>query len=314
MRALRRPRLHDEGHRSPGHRRRSPNGRIAHATSGTAGVHVSFDLDVCDPAIAPGVGTPVKGGLDYREAHMLMEMVADSGRLHRARPGRGQPGPRRPERHRRPGRRARRVGVRDGDSLDRGWSVTTQGGHGHVRSIAENLAGCRRARWPPPRVAAQKVVTTKVGGGGSPHETVEWTVEGAKITIIYGRPFLKGALARHAGAGRQGLAHRRRRGDDAHHRQAADVRQPDGAGRDLHALHACRAPATWKLVVSKQTGQWGTGTARRPSQDLGRTDLKDREAAEAGRAVHHRLDDTPRRRRSTSTGAPRAQTVAVMVR
>ena len=47
----------------------------------TAGVHVSFDLDVCDPSIAPGVGTPVKGGLDYREAHMVMEMVADSGLL-----------------------------------------------------------------------------------------------------------------------------------------------------------------------------------------------------------------------------------------
>jgi arginase len=47
----------------------------------TAGIHVSFDLDVCDPAIAPGVGTPVKGGLDYREAHMVMEMMADSGLL-----------------------------------------------------------------------------------------------------------------------------------------------------------------------------------------------------------------------------------------
>ncbi len=47
----------------------------------TGGIHVSFDLDVCDPAIAPGVGTPVKGGLDYREAHMVMEMVADSGLL-----------------------------------------------------------------------------------------------------------------------------------------------------------------------------------------------------------------------------------------
>jgi arginase len=54
---------------------------IAIASSGTVGIHVSFDLDVCDPAIAPGVGTPVKGGLDYREAHMVMEMVADSGLL-----------------------------------------------------------------------------------------------------------------------------------------------------------------------------------------------------------------------------------------
>src|SRR3954462_933106 len=51
------------------------------AGSGTAGVHVSFDIDVCDPLIAPGVGTPVKGGLNYREAHMVMEIVADSGLL-----------------------------------------------------------------------------------------------------------------------------------------------------------------------------------------------------------------------------------------
>jgi len=51
------------------------------AGNGTAGIHVSFDMDVCDPQIAPGVGTPVKGGLDYREAHMVMEIVADSGLL-----------------------------------------------------------------------------------------------------------------------------------------------------------------------------------------------------------------------------------------
>ena len=54
---------------------------IALAADGTGGLHVSFDMDVCDPAIAPGVGTPVKGGLDYREAHMVMELVADSRRL-----------------------------------------------------------------------------------------------------------------------------------------------------------------------------------------------------------------------------------------
>jgi arginase len=54
---------------------------IVTASDGTAGLHVSFDVDVCDPAIAPGVGTPVKGGLDYREAHVAMEIIADSGRL-----------------------------------------------------------------------------------------------------------------------------------------------------------------------------------------------------------------------------------------
>jgi arginase len=54
---------------------------IALASDGTGGIHVSFDMDVCDPSIAPGVGTPVRGGLNYREAHMVMELVADSQRL-----------------------------------------------------------------------------------------------------------------------------------------------------------------------------------------------------------------------------------------
>jgi arginase len=54
---------------------------VALAAAGAAGIHVSFDMDVCDPSIAPGVGTPVKGGLDYREAHMVMEIIADSGLL-----------------------------------------------------------------------------------------------------------------------------------------------------------------------------------------------------------------------------------------
>lgn len=41
-------------------------------------VHLSLDVDVCDPEIAPGVGTPVKGGLSYREAHLAMELVAEA--------------------------------------------------------------------------------------------------------------------------------------------------------------------------------------------------------------------------------------------
>jgi arginase len=54
---------------------------LALASAGTGGIHVSFDLDVCDPAVAPGVGTPVRGGFNYRESHMIMELVADSQRL-----------------------------------------------------------------------------------------------------------------------------------------------------------------------------------------------------------------------------------------
>jgi arginase len=44
-------------------------------------VHVSLDMDVVDPDVAPGVGTPVRGGLSYREAHLAMELVAESGVL-----------------------------------------------------------------------------------------------------------------------------------------------------------------------------------------------------------------------------------------
>jgi arginase len=52
---------------------------LARVTDGTDFVHVSLDLDAVDPAVAPGVGTPVKGGLDYREAHLIMEIIADAG-------------------------------------------------------------------------------------------------------------------------------------------------------------------------------------------------------------------------------------------
>jgi len=53
---------------------------LAHA-SGAAFLHISFDMDVVDPDYAPGVGTPVRGGLSYREAHLTMETVAESARI-----------------------------------------------------------------------------------------------------------------------------------------------------------------------------------------------------------------------------------------
>jgi arginase len=46
--------------------------------SGEGFVHVSLDLDVVDPEVAPGVGTPVRGGLSYREAHLALELVAEA--------------------------------------------------------------------------------------------------------------------------------------------------------------------------------------------------------------------------------------------
>jgi len=54
---------------------------IAIAGTGADKLHLSFDMDGIDPSEAPGTGTPVKGGLNYREAHLAMEMLAESGRL-----------------------------------------------------------------------------------------------------------------------------------------------------------------------------------------------------------------------------------------
>ncbi len=57
---------------------RSVRQALAHV-AGPGFVHVSLDMDVVDPDVAPGVGTPVRGGLSYREAHLALELVAESG-------------------------------------------------------------------------------------------------------------------------------------------------------------------------------------------------------------------------------------------
>ncbi len=51
------------------------------AGAGVSQVHLSFDVDSMDPREAPGTGTPVKGGLTYREAHLAMEMLSDSKKI-----------------------------------------------------------------------------------------------------------------------------------------------------------------------------------------------------------------------------------------
>ena len=120
--------------------------------------------------------------------------------------------------------------------------------------------------------AAQKVVSTKMGGGGSPHETVEWTVQGAKITISYGRPYLKARkmLSDVAPAGKIW-----RTGADEATTLTTDKGLMFGSlmiPAGTYTLYTVPGPTAWKLVVSKQTGQWGT--EYREDKDLGRADLK----------------------------------------
>jgi arginase len=54
---------------------------LSKVTARTAGLFLSYDLDVSDPNLAPGVGSPVRGGITLRESHLVMELVAESGKL-----------------------------------------------------------------------------------------------------------------------------------------------------------------------------------------------------------------------------------------
>jgi arginase len=54
---------------------------VLRAGTGTGGIYLSCDADWVDPSQAPGVGTPVPGGATYREAHLVMEMLADTGKI-----------------------------------------------------------------------------------------------------------------------------------------------------------------------------------------------------------------------------------------
>lgn len=54
---------------------------LTHLSSGTSGIYVSLDMDVFEPDLAPGVGTPKSGGFTYREGHLAMEMIAETGLL-----------------------------------------------------------------------------------------------------------------------------------------------------------------------------------------------------------------------------------------
>ena len=134
--------------------------------------------------------------------------------------------------------------------------------------------------------AAQKVVSTKMGGGGSPHETVEWTVQGAKITHQLRPAVPEGAQGSSdvAPAGKIW-----RTGADEATTLTTDKALMFGSlmiPAGTYTLYTVPGPTSWKLVVSKQTGQWGTeyqrGQGSRPRRPQGR------DAAEAGRPVDHR--------------------------
>jgi Protein of unknown function (DUF2911) len=135
---------------------------------------------------------------------------------------------------------------------------------------------------------AQKVVETTKGSGGSPHETVEWSVSGAKITVKYGRPFIKGRALTDVVP------------KDGPYRLGADEATSITSDRMLmigelmlpagsYSLYALPSGKEWKLIVNKQTGQ--SGTEYDEKQDFGRTTLKVEKAAKANEQFTIAIED-----------------------
>ena len=122
----------------------------------------------------------------------------------------------------------------------------------------------------PATAFAQKVVSTTPGKGGSPHETVEYKVGPATVTLIYGRPYLKGrSLDTLTPAGKVW----RTGADEAttlktdRPLQIGTLAVPAGT----YTLYTLPGPSGWQLIVNKQTGQWGTEYSQ--DQDLGRVPM-----------------------------------------
>jgi hypothetical protein len=137
-------------------------------------------------------------------------------------------------------------------------------------------------------VMAQKVTKTTKGGGGSPHETVEYTIDGAKLTLVYGRPIIKGREL--SAVAPDGKAYRM--GADEATLLTTDKSLMFGSTMvpaGTYSLYAMPNGGAYKLIVNKQTGQWGTDYDEK--QDLVRVDMK-KETAKANENFTISFEDT----------------------
>jgi hypothetical protein len=138
-------------------------------------------------------------------------------------------------------------------------------------------------------LAAQKTTTVHPGKGGSPHVRTEWTIDGANISIEYGRPYLKGRkvedVAPHGKVWRAGADEATTIKTDKA-LKFGNVSVPAGT----YTLFAMPGEKQWQLVISKQTGQWGT--AYTEGQDLGRVPMQVGNAKSPAEQVTWSIDDT----------------------
>lgn len=141
-------------------------------------------------------------------------------------------------------------------------------------------------------VSAQKTTPIKMGDGGSPHVRTDWTIDGANLSIEYGRPSLKG---RTPGKDIDPFEGREwRTGADEATTLKTDKMLMFGSlhlPAGTYTLYTIPTGGTWHLVVSKKTGQWGTPYPK--GQDLGRAPMTIGKAPAAAEQLTFSIQDTP---------------------
>ncbi len=139
-------------------------------------------------------------------------------------------------------------------------------------------------------VAAQKTTPIHPGKGGSPHVRTDWTIDGAAISIEYGRPYLKGRtigkdVAPHGAVWRAGADEATTLKTDKP-LKFGDLAVPAGT----YTLWVVPGEKEWQLVVSKATGQWGT--QYKEGADLGRVPMTLGKAKAPAEQLTYSIDDT----------------------
>jgi len=139
-------------------------------------------------------------------------------------------------------------------------------------------------------LAAQKTTEVHAGRGGSPHVRTVWTIDGAEISIEYGRPYIKGRpeteLMPPGKPWRTGA-------DEATTLKTSKmlmfgtVHVPAGT----YTLFTVPGEKDWQLIISKQTGQWGTQYS--PDQDLARVPMTIGKTQAPVEQLMISIDDTP---------------------
>lgn len=142
-------------------------------------------------------------------------------------------------------------------------------------------------------LGAQKVTPLKTGGGGSPHERVEWTIDGGHFSIEYGRPSLKGRTPGKDVEPMEGTEWRT--GADEATTLTTDkmlmfgsIHVPAGS----YSIYTIATGGTWRLILNKKTGQNGTPYPGK-ADDLGRAPMKLSTNAKPVEQLTISIEDTP---------------------